>query len=60
MTLTPEKRKAIYAALVAIGAILVVYGLAAPEQVDAWLQVVNALLLVFGAGLAAKNTPTGS
>jgi hypothetical protein len=54
--LTPERRQKIYRVAVAIGALLLVYGVAGPEEIEAWLQVVNAALLIGAAGLAERNT----
>jgi hypothetical protein len=56
-SLTPARRKAIYRALVALGGLLVVYGLVGPDEVEAWLQVATAGLLLAGSGLADRNTP---
>lgn len=53
--LTPARRKAVYRTLVAIGALLVVYGLVGPEEIEAWLAVANAALLAIGGGLASHN-----
>lgn len=55
LNLTPARRKAIYRTLVAIGGVLAVYGLLGPDEVEAWLQVVSAALLVAGGGLADRN-----
>lgn len=55
MTLNAEQRKKIYAALAAIGGVLIVYGLVQPDEVEAWLQVVNSVLLLGGSILARKN-----
>ncbi len=51
---TQAQRAYWYRFLVSVGALVVVYGLAAAEEVAAWLAVGAALL---GYGLPAANTP---
>lgn len=54
---SPEARAAIYGVFVAVGAVLIVYGLISQEQADVWLQLVERLLIVLGSGLALLNIP---
>lgn len=54
---SPQARAAIYSLLVAVGAVLVVYGIITQDEVDAWLAVIERLLLVLGSGLALLNIP---
>lgn len=49
-----SKRKALYRLAVAIGAVLLAYGVATADELEAWLQVVGALLLIANGGVAEK------
>ena len=51
--LTPARRKAIYAALAALGAVLVVVGLATDSVVTGWVGIVDAVLGVAALLLAS-------
>lgn len=54
--LTPERRKAIYGVVAALLAIGVAYGLVAPEQSSAWLDVADKVLGLVALLLAASHT----
>lgn len=51
--LTPGRRKAIYAALTALGGILVVLGVTTDSVVTGWVGVVDAVLSVAALALAS-------
>lgn len=68
MTTTPEPpkviaksdtRRLIYDAAIAVGAIVVLYGLATTEEVTKWIDALVQLVPLVGLILARLNTPKG-
>lgn len=56
--LTPERRKAIYLLLAAVGGLAVVFGLASDAQVAEIVGKIGAILDALALLLAAKHTPS--
>lgn len=54
--LTPERRKAIYGVVAALLGLGAVYGLATPDQANAWLDVADKVLGLVALVLAASHT----
>lgn len=54
---TPAVRRYVYGVLVAVGAVLVFYGLVTGEELAVWLNVSAVALMTGGAELARRNTP---
>lgn len=54
---TPEVRGWIYRVLIAVGAILVTYGVVSADELAVWLGVVVALLNVMPAGNTSIKKP---
>lgn len=54
---TPAVRRYIYTVLVAIGAVLVLYGLVSGDELAVWLNVAAVALMTGGVDLARRNTP---
>ncbi|BDD81500.1 hypothetical protein TPB0596_12630 [Tsukamurella pulmonis] len=55
--LTPARRARLYAVLVALAPLAVVYGLVSQDQADLWLIVLQAALIGGGGALALAHTP---
>ena len=55
--LTPSRRKRLYGATVALGAVAVLYGAATADQVDAWAKVLVQLLGLAAPAIALGNLP---
>lgn len=51
-------RAYIYRIVLALSVVALVYGVVTQEQVDAWLQVIGAVVGVVTGGLATANTST--
>lgn len=56
MNLTEATRAYIYRLALAIGALIVGYGLISGDELALWLEVIAAVLLVGPPALATKNT----
>lgn len=54
---TPEVRGWIYRVLIAIGAILVTYGVVSADELAVWLGVVVAVLNIMPAGNTSVKKP---
>ena len=57
--LTPARRARLYAVLVALAPVLVVYGVVTDVQADLWLTVLQAALIGGVGAVAYAHTPKG-
>lgn len=55
--LTPEVRGWVYRVLIAVGAILVTYGVVSADELAVWLGVVVAVLNIMPAGNTSIKKP---
>lgn len=60
MNLTESTRAYIYRIVLAIFAVLILYGLIAPDQLPVWTEIAAAILAFGTNGLATANTSTDS
>lgn len=55
-SIPPRRRRRLYQLAATLGAVAIVYGLASPDEVDAWLAVAAAGIALAEGGLAVANT----